>query len=111
MPKGVTRPDALFQNRGSPARTVGSMRFDFHYAKLGIIARWDWDRYSRLAAFLNLTAHELASLICLRHRHVEIAQRDNAFSGPASLLLTLLEAQAMSAYTKDVIAEPLPKLS
>lgn len=111
MPKGVNNLDTRFQNRGSPRRTFGSIRFDLHYAKLGIIARWDWDRYTRLAKFLDLTVHELASLICLRHRHLDLAQRDNVFPGPAALLLTLVEAQAMSAYTKDVIAEPLPKLS
>lgn len=111
MPKGVKRPDVLFQNRGSRFRTTGSMRIDLHYAKLGILMRWDWNRYTRLCEFLNLTVHEMASLILLPHTHLESIERNNTFPGPAALLLTLLEANALKNYTNDVIAEPLPKFT
>ena len=111
MPKGARNPAALFPNRKSPFRTPASLLFDVHYAKLGILCRWDWARYNRLCSFLQFTPAEMASLVMLRHSHLAGAKRDNVFSGPVALLLTLIEAQAMSAYTKDVIAEPLPKLS
>ncbi len=99
----------LTANRGSDRRTNATLRFDIHYAKLSLIERWDWKRYIKLSVFLRLTPHELGSLIALPHGHVDIAQRDNYFPGPAALILTLLEAQVMSKFTNDVIANPLPE--
>ena len=98
---------AILQNRQSLHASPASLRFDIHYARLGVIARWDWQRYVRLAAFLNLTVYELGSLICLPHSRVTLTQKKNKFPGPAALLLTLLEAQAV-AKMGDVIENPFP---
>lgn len=98
----------ILQNKNSRHKTPASLRFDLHYAKIGVIARWDWSRYIRLATFLTLTPTELASLICMPHAHLDSAERNNRFAGPACLLLTLLEAQAMANYTNDVLANPFP---
>lgn len=98
----------LTANRHSEHRTHATIRFDIHYAKIALIERWDWKRFIKLSVFLRLTPYELGSLIALPHAHVNFAQRDNHFSGPAALILTLLEAQVMSKFTNDVIANPLP---
>ena len=99
----------ILPNRHSPHQTPASLRVDLRYAELGIVARWDWDRYLRLAAFLNYTPYELASVICIPHGRLWRCQRRNRFPGPAALLLTLLEAQAMKDYSEDIIANPFPR--
>lgn len=100
----------VFQNRKSRNHTTASYAFDLHYAQLGIIARWDWQRYARLALFLQLTPHELASLIHMPHSAVDRGFKTNRFPGPACLLLTLLEATATEDYGGDVIKNPMPNL-
>lgn len=90
--------------------TPASHLIDGHYADLGVVRRWTWDRYQRLAAFLNLTEAELASLICMPHGHLPGAKGLNVFPGPAALLLTLIEAQAMKGYSADIIPDPIAKL-
>lgn len=97
-------------NRRSSLATPASHLIDGHYADLGIVRRWTWDRYHRLASFLNLTAGELASLVCMPHRHLNTAKMTNRFSGSTALLLTLLEAKAMKGYSTDIIADPIAKL-
>ncbi len=99
----------VIQNIGSRHRTSATLSFDIHYAQLEVIRRWDRDRYLRLCAFLQLTPHELASLICWRHCEVNVAVENSNFPGPVALLLTMIEAQAMINHSKDVIANPLPK--
>lgn len=98
----------VLPNRKSPHATTASFQIDLHYAKLGVIARWDWDRYLRLASFLNYTPHELASLVCLPHVKLKPIERNNRFPGPVALLLTMLEAQALKNFSADIIANPLP---
>ena len=98
----------VFQNRGSKHRTPRSYTFDLHYADLGVISRWDRDRYYRLCSFLQLTPYELASMICWPHSQVDSAVANSKFPGPVALLLTLVEAQVMQNYTRDVILNPLP---
>ncbi|MCW5549984.1 MAG: hypothetical protein KIT44_13555 [Opitutaceae bacterium] len=101
----------ILPNRKSTDQTDATRQIDLHYAQLGIIARWDWERYTRLALFLNLTVYELASYILMPHSAVRRGQRDNRFPGPACLLLTLLEARATEAYGGDVIKNPMPKIT
>lgn len=101
-------PPVFVPNKGSKLQTPASLNIDLHYAELQVIRRWNWERYHRLAAFLRLTHGELASLICLPHSLLKGIQRRNVFPGPAALLLTLLEAQVMQAYSKDIIAQPFP---
>jgi hypothetical protein len=104
----VTEYRPLVANPQSKHKTATSLQFELHYAKLGIIARWDWDRYCRLASFLNITLYELASLINWTHRGVEVAKENNRFPSPVCLLLTLLEAQVMHMYTDDIVKNPFP---
>lgn len=96
-------------NQGSKLQTPASLNIDLHYAHLDVIRRWNWERYHRLAAFLQLTYGELASLICLPHSQLKGIRERNVFPGPPALLLTLLEAQVLSAYSSDVIAQPFPQ--
>jgi len=93
-------------NRGSKLETPASLRIDLRYARLGIKKRWDWDRFIRTAAFLNYTPAELASIICLRHSHLDKCQRENGFPEAVCMLLTLLEARAMAQYRADAILDP-----
>ena len=99
----------LMPNRGSNLETQASLRFDIHYAKIGIRARWSILRYRRLARFLGLTPGELASLLHLRHLDLKKAYRTDHFPGPAALLLTLLEAQSYKDYSVNVIPFPFPR--
>ncbi len=99
-------PTRLLPNRGSPLATPASLNIDIHYARLGIKTRWTWERFIRLAGFLNYTPAELASVICLTHRTMAVCQKQNWFSGPACLLLTMLEARAAADYLPDVIKDP-----
>lgn len=100
----------VLPNKQSPNQTAGSVRFDVHYARLGIVKRWDQRRYDRLAGFLGLTRYELASLICLRHESIDNHFKVGKFPGPAALLLTILEAQALKDYVNDVELEAIPPL-
>jgi hypothetical protein len=99
---------ALLVNRESPRATPASLRIDLHYARLGVVTRWDWDRYLRLASFLDYTPAELASVICLEHRNLALCERRNRFPGTAALLLTMLEARALKSYSTDIIENPFP---
>ena len=108
MDKTLPYPPHL-PNRQSPLQTPASLRIDLHYAHLGVKVRWDWDRFLRLAAFLNYTPAELASVICLPHGRLWYCERYNSFPGPAALLLTLLEAKALKGFTSDIIPNPLPE--
>lgn len=97
-----------FPNRASKHKTPASLAFDIHYAKLRVVERWDRERYDRLCLFLQLTRHELASLICWPHGNVDRAVTSNCFRGPVALLLTILEAQVMANLSADIISQPFP---
>lgn len=98
----------LTPNHTSKHQTPASLRIDLHYARLNLIRRWNWERFHRLAAFLNVTYGELASLIALPHSQLYTCRERNYFHGSAALLLTLLEANALKDYSEDVIAQPFP---
>lgn len=98
----------MLPNKDGPHQTPASLSIDVHYLQLQIVRRWNWDRFHRLAAFLRLTHGELASMICLPHSHLAGIQKRNIFPGPAALLLTLLEAQTLSKFSKDIIIDPFP---
>jgi hypothetical protein len=98
----------ILPNRKSRFTTPASLRIDLHYARIGVIARWDWERFTRLALFLNYTPEEMASLICLQHSHLHGIRERNIFPGPAALLLTLVEAQVLKGISYDIISNPLP---
>lgn len=99
---------SVVPNAKSIRKTPASLNIDLHYAELNIVRRWNWERFHRLAAFLNVTYEELASLICLPHTQLPGIKKRNFFPGPAALLLTLIEAQAMIEYSQDIIAQPFP---
>lgn len=98
-------------NQKSQNQTSGSLRFDVHYVRMRLIERWDVRRYERLAGFLNLTRHELASLLCIRHAGLDKHLRTGRFPGTACLLLTILEAQALKDYVNDVEPNAIPPLT
>lgn len=106
--RAVTKYPPYLPNRYSKHQTPASLLIDLHYARLGVRARWDWERYCRISTFLDYTPYELASLIHLTHAHVPAIEQNNKFPGPAALLLTLLEAQAMKDYSTDTIPNPFP---
>lgn len=123
MPRGK-RPkyseewiDLELPNRDSDIQTPASLKIDLRYAKLQIYDRWTYDRFVRLATFLNLTAGELASLACIPHRSLPTFERRNRLKvGPgknygSAFLLTLIEAHVCREWTHDIIANPFPDLS
>lgn len=103
-------------NAGEKTQTPASLKIDVHYAHLRMYERWDWERFVRLAVFLNVTPFELGSIACVTHRHVRDFERTNRLKNggsadrSAALVLTLLEAHCCKAYSKDVIEDPFPKL-
>jgi hypothetical protein len=102
-------------NENSPHQTPASLMIDTHYAQLGLVDRWGWERYVRLCQFLQMTPWEVASLVTLSHKAVAGFKRRGRMSGygtrGVALVLTLLEAHVMAAWTADVIANPFPDLS
>lgn len=104
-------------NAGSKLATPASLKIDLHYARLRIWERWDWERFVRLAKFLQITPVELASLACLPHRDLENFQKRNRLfiarrkNVAAALVLTLIEAHCCTAFTKDVLENPFPDLN
>ncbi len=102
-------------NTGSVHQTPASLMIDTHYCQLRLVERWSWERFVRLCQFLRMTPYEVASLVMLRHDTVETYHRNGRLSGTGhratALLLTLLEARVMAAWTEDVIARPFPDLS
>lgn len=109
--------DLTLPNAGRPTQTPASLNIDLHYAKLHVWERWTFDRYVRLAKFLNLTLYELASLACLDHRQIPILEnRNRLFKGGArdrsgALVLTLLEAFVCKQHTNDIVADVFPDLN
>lgn len=95
-------------NQQSPHKTPLSVQIEIHYAKLGIIGRWDWARYRRIAYFCNYTVYELASLLCVSHKTIDVAKAQNRFPSSVCMLLTLFEAQLIGKFTDDVIRNPFP---
>lgn len=95
-------------NRGSKHQTLASLRIDLHYAKLDVIRRWSWERFHRLASFLNVTHGELASLVALPHSRLGTIKERNFFPGSTALLLTIIEANALKNYSEDIIENPFP---
>ncbi len=102
------KSNALLPNKASKIQTVASTRIDVHYATLNVIRRWNWERFHRLAAFLNVTYGELASLIALPHDRLATIKERNFFPGSSALLLTIIEANALKNYSEDIIENPFP---
>jgi hypothetical protein len=104
-------------NEGSKLQTPNTLRIDVHYANLLLAERWTWDRFNRLAAFLQISHAELASAVTLSHRSLEKYESTNRIpnrdgNGRAiALLLTLLESHVCGEWTNDVIANPFPDLN
>ena len=109
--------DLELPNRNSDIQTPASLKIDLRYAKLQIYDRWTYDRFVRLATFLNLTAGELASLACIPHRSLPVFERRNRLkiglckNYGSAFLLTLIEAHVCREWTHDIIANPFPDLS
>lgn len=103
-------------NHRSKKQTPASFNIDLHYAKLEIWQRWDFERFVRLAKFLNLTLEELASLACVSHNQLPSLERSNRlWKGPykdhgCAMVLTMLEAHVCRAYTTDVVSDAFPNL-
>lgn len=90
-------------NKNSKLATPASLLIDYERSRQGIVRRWDWKRYIRLAKFLQYTPAELASTINMPHWTMLRSERDNCFSGTTALLLTMLEYTVMKEHTTDVV--------
>jgi hypothetical protein len=120
MPAPAKRPLGYvppLPNDGSKFQTPNTLRIDVHYANLLLVERWNWDRFNRLASFLQISHAELASAVTLPHRYLAQYERSNRIpnrdgNGRAvALILTLLESHVCGAWTNDVIANPFPSLN
>lgn len=97
------RSPVAAKNESSPHATPASTVMDTHYALIELVKKWDRDRVLRLCGLLKLTRYELASLIALPHKDMEIYFKQGVFPGPVCLLLTLLE----NSTVKDFILDPI----
>lgn len=83
------------------------MAMDIHHAKTDINGRWDAERFLRLASFLELTPHEMASMLMIRHKTMDtlIANNMDIRGGNRSLylLLSIIE----QAYMGHLIGDPI----
>jgi hypothetical protein len=100
-------------NEDSPQRTVASVYIDAHYATLGLIDRWTWDKYTRFCEILRWTPYEVASLVGMPHTAVDRFQHNDMLTGPGALAwaihLTNLEWTLMKDYVAGAV-NPFPKL-
>ena len=98
------RPKKLLRYNYQKTNTAASLIIDAHYAKLRIKERWTEERVERLCAFLRITLGELGSLLGVPHgwwkEHVRSTKK---LSGPICILLTIIENQYLSPYTKDTV--------
>lgn len=119
MPKGARDlwSEAKLPNAGSEHATTASLKIDLHYAHLQIWERWSWERFVRLAKFLQLTLPELASIACIPHDQLPRFEERNrimqshAPNRAAALVLTVLEHHVCKDFTKDTVENSFPNLS
>jgi hypothetical protein len=122
MPRGVKSPFSLpahlrLPNEQSPWQTPATLQIDLHYCRLRVWERWTYERFVRLAKFLNVTPVELASAACIPHRAIAtLKERNHLYLGrvpdrAGALVLTLLEAHVAKHFTTDVIENPFPNLN
>ena len=119
MPRYTKSISALYDaiklpNAGSKTQTPASLSIDLHYEHLKIHGRWNWERFLRLSAFLNVTPSELGSIVCLKHEQVQRFKERNMLPvalRSACLVLTLLEAHCCKSYMNDVIENPFSDLN
>ena len=91
--------------RSNPLKTStpASTHIDIHYAKLDLRKRWDRSRIERLCGFLSISQSELASMIAVSHNRFEGFLKRGIMSGPAALLLTVMESRYLLGKAPDVI--------
>ena len=79
---------------------------DAHYERLGIKKRWDKQRVDRLCGVLRINYGELASLVHESHESfLKKLISPKPFSGPLSILLTIIEHKYLQHYTQDTIGD------
>ena len=84
--------------------TSASIIMDAHYARLGVVKKWNKERVDRLCGFLRLNYGELASLLLMPHRDFQkTIISTKPFPGPLCLLLSIIERRYLKEYTKDTI--------
>ena len=109
--------DIKLPNEHSTVQTPGTLRIDVHYANLLLVERWDYPRFARLCAFLQISEAELASLVLMPHNYLPAFKLTNKLHHrrpvalPIAMILTLLELHCCGAMTKDVIVQPFPDLN
>ena len=108
MPRFVRRSEYL--NEGSSS-TATTMAMDIHHAKMDTNGRWDRERFLRLASYLELTPHEMASMLLIKHstmdRLLASDLRVNGGNKSLYLLLSIIEQTYMGTLIGDPI-ELLP---
>lgn len=68
----------------------------------------------RLCNLMKMTPYEMASLVMLPHKLVDMFERRNRISRPSrssALVLTILEAHVLGEVHHDVIKNPFPDLN
>ena len=77
----------------SRTATPSSLLCDIHYAKVGVQGAWSPERVLRLCGLLQLTRHELSSLLHFPHEQMDKGMKGGVFPGTVCLLLSIIENQ------------------
>lgn len=108
--------ERAFTNLGSKGQTAASVMLDTHWSMMRLESRWTWERFVRLAKFLEMTPYELASLVMLRHQDVP-SYLERGMMHPKhrttrliALFLQLVENHVMGAWDPAVVLDPFPHL-
>jgi len=80
--------------------TSASLIISCHYQKLKIRERWDKARVDRLCRFLNITRHELETLVGGKVERVDEGKR---LSMSICLILTMIESTYLGNYAPDIV--------
>ena len=84
--------------------TSASILMDAHYARLGVVKKWNKERVDRLCGFLRMNYGEVASLLLMPHKEFQrVLISPKPFPGPLCLLLSIIEHRYLRHYTKDTI--------
>ena len=97
--KGRSMPRTKNPGNTSPF----SHLIDQHYESLGLKKLWNERRIKRLVNFMRITKRDLASLVNMPYNIFIQMNNSGQVTGPAALMLTILEHQVMGDFAPDTV--------
>jgi hypothetical protein len=88
---------------GVISSTAASKIIDTHYEISSIRNMWTTERVNRLAKMLNFTLGEISSILAHPHKDFMAKLKKRQLSGPACVLLTLIEHTMLGELLGDTV--------